>query len=371
MTSKQNRWFLLVGTLLGITLLAGQVGGQDAVSTLPRADQVRIELQTAGLVDVQDHLVATLASLQQIDDFPIYTMTYFGPYVESAELVSETDAAEFVTTSGWGCSLFAALGDLEKPLFGRNFDWDRSPLLITFLEPIEGYRSAISVDLAYLFSENDVRKLESLSADKLLPLLDVPWLPFDGMNERGLVIGMAAIDNGCGYSTDPGKRGVNHVSLMRELIEACATVDEAVAFFENVNPLSGRSGMCLHFLVADRTPSAALIEYRNGTMYVYRSTETEPWQLATNFPLALVSGSSAGRCWRYDRMAQALSDRNGSLSPLEAMDLLQKVATQTTQWSIVYDLSDLTMDVCPGGDFSRLYRFSLEERAALGQTATN
>jgi adenine-specific DNA-methyltransferase len=41
----------------------------------------------------------------------------------------------------------------------------------------------------------------------------------------------------------------------------------------------------MHYLVADRVPTAALVEYSNGTMYTFGSDASTPWQMGTNFPL--------------------------------------------------------------------------------------
>ena len=50
------------------------------------------------------------------------------------------------------CSLFAALGDPENRLFGRNFDWRYSPALLLFTDRPAGggYASVSMVDIAYL-----------------------------------------------------------------------------------------------------------------------------------------------------------------------------------------------------------------------------
>jgi hypothetical protein len=289
-------------------------------------------------------------------------MTYYGPYISKSELwaeygTSEADRARAV----WGCSLFAAVGDPAAPMLGRNFDWEYSPLLVVFLVPEVGNRSVMTVDIAYLVGEDLFECLDQATAADLLPLLNAPFLTvFDGMNEHGLAIGMASVDYECGYPSDPGKRDVGDMALMREVLEANATVDEAIAFLEGINPVS-QGGPNMHYLVADTTPAAALIEYHDGEMYVFRTNAETPWQLGTNFPVVLTDGSPMGRCWRYDQIESTLRDRSGVMSATEAAELLQAVSTPMTRWSIVYDLLELDMHLVVERDAEKAYTFSLDD----------
>jgi len=104
-------------------------------------------------------------------------------------------------------------------VFGRNFDWEESPILVLFLEPDEGYRSVMSIDIAYLIEPEWIDRLDEAPVEQLLPLLTAPFLTFDGMNEMGLAIGMASVDYECGYPSDPEKRDVGDLRLMREVLD--------------------------------------------------------------------------------------------------------------------------------------------------------
>jgi len=53
------------------------------------------------------------------------------------------------------------------------------------------------VDIAYLgFEGQAAYGLTERPLDELAPLLSAPYLPFDGMNDQGLVVGMAAVPPG-------------------------------------------------------------------------------------------------------------------------------------------------------------------------------
>jgi len=101
-----------------------------------------------------DAETATLASLEQIDDYPLYTMRYVGDYPRTFPEVSELPGR---WGAAWACSLFAALGDPDNRLYGRNFDWQYSPALLLFTDPPDGYASVSMVDLAYLLDVDAIR----------------------------------------------------------------------------------------------------------------------------------------------------------------------------------------------------------------------
>jgi len=340
--------------------LAMASSSEDRYGSIDTA-RIREGFEAIGMSDVPGNVLATLSTLRKFNDYPVYTMRYFGPYIRASELQSASDPEGEAATSGrdWACSLFAAVGDAERPMFGRNFDWEYSPILVLFLEPEEGYRSVMSIDIAYLVDEEIIGRLDTASVEELLPLLSAPFLPFDGMNEGGMAIGMASVDYECGYPSDPEKRDVGDLRLMREVLESSATIGDAIAFLETINPVS-QGGPNMHYLIADATPSAALIEYHDGEMYVFRSDRETLWQLGTNFPVVLTERNPAGNCWRYDLIGAALREHGGALSADEAADLLQAVSTPTTRWSIVYDLAGLEMRLVVERDAANAHTFSLD-----------
>jgi len=376
--ARRSRIAGAIGVLTVMCITLGALVGTGAIHLGKQADnlvaaatdaawasidtaRVREELAAIGLSGAPENVIATLSTLEKVDDYPIYTMRYFGPYIRASELQAQYGSRDVRTEGepGWACSLFAAVGDPEGPVFGRNFDWEYSPILVAFLEPEEGHRSVMSIDLAYLLEEDVVGRLDTVSVEELLPLLNAPFLTFDGMNEIGVAIGMASVDYECGYPSDPDKRNVGDLRLMREVLEASATVDEAIAFLEGINPVS-QGGPNTHYLIADRTPAAALIEYHDGEMYVFRSLLEAPWQLGTNFPVVLTEGHPQGNCWRYDRIEEALRESGGELSASEAMALLQAVSTDMTQWSIVYNLATLQMQLVVERQTDAIHTFSLD-----------
>jgi len=280
---------------------------------------------------LSEQQVATLNSLKKVDDYPLYTMHYYGSSASSSVGLLSVNANLPRT---WACSLFAALGGADK-VYGRNFDWVDSPALLLFNHPTDGYASVSMVDLAYLGFGDKVNQLTELSLDQRQALLDAPALPFDGMNERGLVVGMAAVPAG-NVPPNPNKETIDSLMVIRKMLDQAGTVDEAVTIFQRYN-IEWGSGPALHYLIADQSGDAALVEFYQGKIHVIPNDR--PWHLATNFLLSSVAGNTTGQCPRYDKIDQRLSTLEGKLNLSDAMSLLSDVAQTNTQWSIVYGMS--------------------------------
>ena len=312
--------------------------------------------------DLSPDAIASLRSLQQVDEYPLYTMKYVGEYVFGAQSTQSRSEAvlsvapqSLFSPTSWGCSLFAALGDGSERLYGRNFDWDFSPALLLFTNPPDGYDSVSMVDIAYLgFAGSDAQGLTELPLEALQRLLESPAWPFDGMNSQGLAIGMAAVPDG-NMRPDPDKPSVDSLSIIREVLDHAADVKQAIEIFERYNIEMG-GGPPLHYLVADVTGEAALIEFYQGEMRILPNEA--PYHLATNFLLSATE-APAGQCWRYDALQETLTDKQGGLSAVQAVELLSSVAQDSTQWSIVYDMTSLEVSVIPGQQYEQVYSFSL------------
>ena len=186
------------------------------------------------------HETATLNSLRQVNDWPLYVMHYRGAYAPASEGraadAGQAPAADRSESGpAWACSLFAALGDPANRLYGRNFDWQHSPAVLLFTDPPGGYASVSMVDVAYLgYTGDGAQGLDERPLTDLRPLLNAPYLPFDGMNERGLAIGMAAVSPG-GMAVDPDKETRDSLAVMREILDRAADVDEGLAILDRYN----------------------------------------------------------------------------------------------------------------------------------------
>jgi hypothetical protein len=340
--------------LLCIILLAGcSPRLAPATPSLPPAPTS--PLIPAGLTHEQFN---TLNSLQKVDDYPLYTMTYAGTYRRRVETVFP---AKTVTTTEysptWACSLFTVLLDEEILLYGRNFDWQFSPTLLLFTAPPDGYASVSMVDIAYLgFDDAASGTILDLPIEDRTELLDSPYLPFDGMNEYSLAIGMAAVSPG-NMQPDANKETIGSLGIIRQMLDHARNVDEAVEIMKSYN-IDFTGGPPIHYLMADATGESALVEYYNGEMHVIENEE--PWHLATNFLHSAVDNPTDGGCWRYNTINTQLIETNGQIDLQAAMQLLADVAQNNTQWSVVYQMSSGTINVVMGQQYQDTHQFQLD-----------
>jgi hypothetical protein len=325
---------------------------QAASFVLEKPVAEKIDQLPLGMSEVEG---ATLSNLEKIDDFPLYTMIYEADYSHAA--VGYLAGDEGTTFKpDWACSLFTAMGNLEDMLFGRNFDWDFSPALLLFTDPPDGYASVSMVDIAYLgYGEERAFGLADLPLSELTGLLDAPYLPFDGMNEMGLAVGMAAVPAG-GMENDPGKKTIDSLMVIREILDRAATVNEAIIIMENYN-LDWGSGPPLHYLLAEKSGKSALVEFSRGEMTVIPNRD--PWQAATNFLVSETGESAEGSCWRYDLISEQLREQDGQLNARRALNLLGDLAQESTQWSVVYGISSGEVRVVMGRQYDNIHTLDL------------
>lgn len=300
----------------------------------------------------------TLSSLQKVDGYPLYTMTYVGAYRPRADVSPfETPVAITDSPPAWACSLFTILIDKDNLLYGRNFDWQFSPALLLFTDPPDGYASASMVAIEYLgFDSATAGDIADLPIDQRNALLDAPHLPFDGMNEHGLAIGMAAVPPGK-MQPDANKETSGSLGIIRQMLDHARNVDEAVGIMRSYN-IDFDGGPPLHYLLADTTGKSVLVEYYNGEMHILNNEE--PWHLATNFLRSSVNDPADGNCWRYNKIAAQLASTNGRIDAKAAMQLLANVAQSNTQWSVVYRMSSGAINIAMGQKYQEVHQFQLD-----------
>ena len=147
---------------------------------------------------------STLKTLNRVeDDANLFTMEYKADYALDRFLKigasTDTELIEFIVRQvlkgiplkfdlpNLGCSTFAAKLADGTPIFGRNFDMYDSPALLVTTRPKDGYASISMVNLAYIGynSENLPTSLV-----KGIMTLAAPYAPLDGVNEKGLAVGV-------------------------------------------------------------------------------------------------------------------------------------------------------------------------------------
>jgi hypothetical protein len=319
------------------------LGAWGSAAPAPRA--------AAGLTTDQ---AATLASLRQVDD-QLFTMTFQGGY-DAVHPVAAAALDPRVAPGGpaWACSLFVTPGGGDL-LYGRNFDWQPNPALLLFTRPPNGPATVSMVDVSYLGIDGG--GAGRLLADRALQqkLLRAPLLPFDGMNQYGLTIGMADIPD-AKAPNDPARETVGSVRIMRLVLDGARTIDEGVAIMRRYN-IDFTGGPSLHYLLADASGRSAVVEPVGGRLNVVPNDR--PWQGEVNFVLTGASERDKQADGRYRQIAATLDGAGARLSPGDAMRLLQRVAQPHTRWSVVYGMHSGQVELVRDQHYDRVHSYSL------------
>ena len=298
----------------------------------------------------------TLFSLEKIDDYGAYQMTYYGDYGfdEFLEVGASTDRdiEKFVTkrllkgmpinlgVTGNGCTAFVTRNEKGEVIYGRNFDFLSAPSLQLYTEPKNGYKSISTVNLSFAgYAHNFLP--EGSIFDKFLTLA-APFLPFDGMNEKGVAIALLAVPE-ADPPYDSNKITLNTTTAIRLVLDNAATVEEAVELLRNYNIYFSGDVEC-HYLIADASGHSVIVEFYDDELQVIEA-ETN-YQIATNFIAynGLNIGEGFTEFERYHAVEKELLDNNNILNENDAIALLAKVGVQDgevdkLQWSVVYNLT--------------------------------
>lgn len=314
----------------------------------------------------------TLGSIEQVGDAHLFTMDYAGDYALDRFLEtgasSDAELVAYLTRQllkgipmnfdlpDLGCSTFAAQLEDGTPVFGRNFDMYDSPALLVTTRPENGYASISMVNLAYIGYSS-----EKLPADLMSSIMTLaaPYVPLDGVNEKGLAVGVLLIDTEpTNQQTD--KVDITTTSAIRMMLDKAATVDEAIALL-NQYDMHASANSCYHFHIADAQGCSAVVEYIGDTMNVIQNPA------ATNFLLTPGNYDFGKGQDRYAALMSTLEENGGVLADeWDAMALLQAVSQQpqadkrsSTQWSCVYNQRTASVDITMNMDYGTVYSFSL------------
>lgn len=309
----------------------------------------------------------TLASLKKIDDFPMYTMEYFGDYAFDEYLKQGSkdlnELSQFLTEhhlitydlKNWkddACTGFIARNSKGEVLFGRNLDIseEQQAVLLLHTHPSTGY-AATSLVRSNLFNGNTGNDLKD-KKPVLANILAAPYFPNDGMNECGVAVANLTVPE-WRPKKDPSKVTLYRWTVIRLILDYTKNVDEAIALVRMYN-LNDNNGNGLHFFVADASGNSAVIESNDGRIEVTKNEK--PWQVVANF--LLYNNVGAGGRGRYAVASTTLADKKGVLSETDSMKLLRTVCQYDTVWSAVYNLNTKELNLVLGRQYDRINKFS-------------
>lgn len=328
--------------------------------------------------------IRTVNSIEKIDDYGFYTMEYAGDYGFDDFLKvgasNDKELIEFVTKKllrglpisinepDLSCTTFNAQTPDKTYIFARNFDMDYSPAMIVHTKPLNGYESISMVNLAFLgYKEN---YMPDQFSNRLIALA-APYLPLDGVNEKGLAVGVLLLPDKPTLQQSK-KIDINSTTAIRMLLDKAATVEDAVVLLQKYD-MRDSADSCFHYQIADAAGHSVIVEYIDNKIQVLKPIDA--WQACTNFYLSPGEKYNLGEGQdRYEIVMTGLKEKNGIITPKDAMNLLQTAKLKdaldeksgimyNTQWSAVYNNSRESVELCIGQNYKKVYQFSIADFA--------
>lgn len=317
--------------------------------------------------------VSTISSVKQLGE-GMYTVNYRHDYQLDKALESgiddERSLLKFIcdemyfgyqvdsNIEKYACSAFVTKTPDEKYLGGRSFGLGGTDTLCVYTHPSDGYASisTVSTDMLNVGANN---AYPTTSLEGRAALLAAPYIAVDGMNEKGLFTALLDLSMGETHM-ETGNRDLTVTMAVRLLIDRAATVDEAIELLRNYDIHTGH-GWTQHLFVGDASGDGAVIEWHKGQMKVVKSP------ICTNFRLSskLAQDDPTGMCERFDILHDTL-EKHPENTPDDAMDMLEAVKQEYdnnihTEWSIVYHLTDFSMDISVDMDFDNVYHLDIKD----------
>lgn len=377
--------------------------------------------------------IRTLSSFRQVDGNPyLYTLNYRAAYdlddLVRRDVDTYGELLGYVLARGakvipvrWmmslmhdkltaayagGCTSFQApKADGDGYLFGRNYDYYKNPTLVILSHPKKGYASISASDISFI--GYNLENLPDTYLKRFNSLASI-FTPLDGINEKGLCVSILALPPAYCVQQDTPRHDVGTSTLVRLMLDRCATVEEALDLLETVDLRQDIAfKAAFHYMVADATGDAAVIEFDpqdDWRTIVVRKPEDASHMEVTNHLLApaytspvpdpAVGNVESRSWWRLQTVCDFLSEKEGGITTEEALDCLSAVrwidlpaaggltsgtqyhlkfkrlkATlvkrpdkqfEDTQYSAVYDQGRIALTIRNWNDYDTAHAFTLE-----------
>lgn len=310
-------------------------------------------------------------SFKKIDN-SIYSITYRNDYFfdEFLETGAKDDAAlkSFIMKKllhgisidfelpDYGCSSFSFVDENGNQSFARNLDIEYAPIMVVKTKPKKAYKSISMVNLSALGFDMDSEPKSVL--DKLL-CLAVPYIPFDGMNEKGVAICVNMV-NGNSIEQNTEKIDITTTTLIRLVLDYADSTEKAIELISSYD-LNDSTGGPYHFLISDKSGNSVAVEYFNNEIQVI-----ENQRILTNHALNNLepTESTFNKTFeRYDTIYDTLDETNGIISDDKCFSLLKDVALSWGDggalYSVVYDLENLEAKFVYKCNIEKVYKFKI------------
>lgn len=296
-----------------------------------------------------------------------------------------------IEESNIGCSSYtASLADGDN-IFARNYDMKTTHIALVHTKPSKGrYESISTVDLSFLGvkAEDNPNTLKSK-----FNMLAAAYTPLDGINEKGLSVGIYMSYQGPSkedYPTDQNtdKDDITSTILLRLMLDKAKTVEEAIEIAKSYD-MHDSAGSSFHYMVADASGNSAILEYigksdktdtdgskRELNVIYNDKNKNKKGQVVTNFIVSknyYDNDDTKFGLDRYELINKELTNKNFILDDENhATDILAKVGRRNwdnkdkntiTTHSVIYNMNKLESYLVANehfGDKNYVYRFKFK-----------
>lgn len=266
----------------------------------------------------------------------------------------------------FGCTAFVMADTDGTVRMGRNYDFrrDTSAMLVCCL-PKGGYRS---VGFAALDNVSANHPLSS--SGKRLACLTAPFICLDGMNEKGVSIAVLTLDSAPTFQ-HTGKPVIATTLAIRLVLDNAATTQEAVELLQGYDMFAS-GGRDYHFYITDASGNGRVVEYDCDDPA--RPMVVTEAQVVTNYFACYAdrvqpnqhNGIYGHGKERADAVRNCILP-DISLSENVVWRALRSAAqepdpaspTSNTQWSVIYNDTDLTAKVVLRRQWDDIFQYRL------------
>lgn len=251
-----------------------------------------------------------------------------------------------VDNTGACSALTAYAPDAKGWVAGRNMDWGVGVAALLYrLDPEHGHAS-LNVAAVPSNAKNGIPTAGELAAAAAC----APWLAMDGINDAGLMAACLQV----GRYTAPGSgTRIAQMGLVRILLDKAGSVDEAVTLAQSLDPAEfGGSWSALgglHWIVADKSGDAAVLEMDAGRQVTRRKT-SDACMCVTN---TMVHDGACKNDSRWEKLTGAVASAGGTMSTGQMTSLMLSTPSTTSrnlQWTTVYNLDTGKVGIIIHGD---------------------
>lgn len=314
----------------------------------------------------------TMETIVMVEEYQFYTMDYVSDYdldgllaknlVDDQAFVDEAIKQIYpglpisMEAPTLLCTVFAAESVDGERLVGRNYDLTETYALAVRTTPDDGYASIATVDMTIISA------IPPLEVGEKAQLLLAPYAITDGINEMGVTAAALVVGGEEPTYQDTGKLPITTNLALRLILDKAASVDEAIELLAEYD-MHASGGSSYHFFICDASGKSVVVEYPNNEMVVVES------DVCTNFYLCDEGGEFEDESRAHERFeiaSEMIAEQ--PLTEEEAMDVLaaaemsyQYDGNTATQWSIVYNLDNLTATYAIDGNYDTTYTYNVLE----------